>query len=112
MLDDVDILRCYRRQESIVPQQALALANSQLGYNAAREIASRIHSAGQDEFIAAVFETVLCAEPTEEEIVACRQALADTRSALNQIDAGEAERRARENLVHALLNHNDFITIR
>ena len=112
MFDDADILRCYRRQESIVPQQALALANSQLGYNAARQIASRIHSAEQDEFIAAVFETVLCAEPTEEEIVACRQALADTRSALNQIDAGEAERRARENLVHALLNHNDFITIR
>ncbi|MBI82164.1 MAG: hypothetical protein CMJ81_03120 [Planctomycetaceae bacterium] len=112
IFDDVDILRCYRRQESILPQQALALANSQLGYNAARQIASRIHSTERDQFIAAVFETVLCVDPTEEEIEACRQALAETRSSLKKIEAGEAERRARENLVHALLNHNDFITIR
>ena len=35
MFDDADILRCYRRDESIVPQQALALANSRLALETA-----------------------------------------------------------------------------
>jgi len=45
MFDDADILRCYRRNESIVPQQALAMANSKLALSMARKIAERL--AGQ-----------------------------------------------------------------
>ena len=30
MFDDADIQQCYRRSESIIPQQALALANSRV----------------------------------------------------------------------------------
>ena len=42
MFDDADHLQCYRRSESIVPQQALALANSELSLKMAEEIAERI----------------------------------------------------------------------
>ena len=42
MFDHADILRCYRRSESIVPQQALTLANSRMSLEAARKIAGRI----------------------------------------------------------------------
>ncbi len=42
MFDDADILSCYRRQESIVPQQALALANSRLSLTMAELISAQI----------------------------------------------------------------------
>src|SRR5690606_25952912 len=41
MFDDADILQCYRRPESIVPQQALALANSSISIGMAEKIAAR-----------------------------------------------------------------------
>ncbi len=42
MFDDADLLQCYRRSESIVPQQALALSNSGLSIKMATTIAERI----------------------------------------------------------------------
>ncbi len=44
MFDNADILQCYRRTESIVPQQALALANAAVSLDAAGKIAQRIHA--------------------------------------------------------------------
>ena len=41
MFDNADILQCYRRTESIVPQQALALANAAVSLDAAGKIAAR-----------------------------------------------------------------------
>src|SRR6185436_9394755 len=40
--DDADVLDCYRREQSIVPQQALALANAKQSLEAAEKIAARI----------------------------------------------------------------------
>ena len=116
MFDDADILTCYRRSESVVPQQALALANSKLALTMSRKIAARISEehkdADDDRFIQAAFESILALQPTSDETNACREALEQTRSTLDQKAPEEATRRARENLVHALLNHNDFITVR
>ncbi|MBX3421011.1 MAG: PSD1 domain-containing protein [Pirellulaceae bacterium] len=42
MFDDADLLQCYRRSESIVPQQALALANSRLSMEMSVHIAKQI----------------------------------------------------------------------
>lgn len=116
MFDDADILRCYRRKESIVPQQALALANSKLALLMSRKIAARLcaqhDQANQRQFAVAAFESVLLTRPTAEEVAACCAAMTRTVDALKKRKHSDPDLRARENLVHALLNHNDFITIR
>jgi len=45
-------------------------------------------------------------------MAACREALEQTKTLLVRRKFPQPSLRARENLVHALLNHNDFITIR
>ncbi len=42
MFDDADVVLCYRGRESIVPQQALALANSKLALTISRRFTWRI----------------------------------------------------------------------
>ena len=119
MFDDADILDCYRRRESIVPQQALALANSKLSLTVAEKIAARLRQemgdSDNDAFIVAAFETVLVSQPSDEELQACRDALQQTETLLKSAQGANLETvrdRARKNLIHSLLNHNDFITIR
>ena len=112
MFDDADILRCYRREESIVPQQALTLSNSRLSLDMARSIAEQLvaQAAGDEELVEAVFLTVLSRLPSAEETAACKETLARLREAVgNQPDVAQ---RTAASLVHALLNHNDFIMIR
>lgn len=117
MFDDADILRCYRRSESVVPQQALALANSELALTMARRVAANITSAAvensaDDRFVTAAFEIVLCRQPTAQELAVCLDAMSETRSVLQGKSPDQIQQRSRENLVHALINHNDFITVR
>jgi mono/diheme cytochrome c family protein len=131
--DVADPNSCYRRKESVVPHQALALMNSGLAQDHARAIAeqvvSHIDKSDTDTdalFIFAAFETVLCRAPSKAELDRCVQYLTDqtekSTAANNgafpaggtsrRAPAGDAQRRARENLVHVLLLHNDFVTIR
>jgi hypothetical protein len=112
VFDNANVLQCYRRTESIVPQQALALANSKLTLDMAARIADHLsdEAKADAEFIRAAFEAVLAARPTAEELAACEQAIQRWRELGRTRPDGQ--RRARSNLVHALLNHNDFITIR
>ena len=56
------------------------------------------------------FETVLAAAPTAEEQKECEAALAELKALLKA--QPDAVRRARGDLIQALLNHNDFVTIR
>jgi hypothetical protein len=112
--DEASVLECYRRAESIVPQQALAVSNSRLALSAAVRINARLHErlgdVGDAEFIRAAFETVLAATPTAEEQKECAAAITELKCVLKgQPDAG---RRARCDLIQALLNHNDFVTVR
>ncbi|MCA9262736.1 MAG: PSD1 domain-containing protein [Planctomycetales bacterium] len=115
MFDDADILQCYRRQESIVPQQALALANSQLALSMSAKIAEAIQGElptdGRSEFVNHVFETLLAREPEEAERQSCLE-YCDALAALVNDEQPDVEKHVRGRLVHALLNHNDFVTIR
>jgi hypothetical protein len=72
----------------------------------------RLPGATDAEFVRAAFETVLAGAPTAEEQAECERALAQLTEALRKQGAPDAVRRARGDLVGALLNHNDFITIR
>ncbi len=116
MFDDADIQRCYRRTESIVPQQALAMANSRLTLEMSRVLSERLavysaNDAADDEtFVREAFELLLARKPTSEETKACQTTMAQLREALK--GQADALARSRVALVHALLNHNDFVTIR
>jgi mono/diheme cytochrome c family protein len=114
--DEASVLECYRRSESIVPQQALALSNSKLALAAAARINARLHEQLGDvtdaQFARAAFETVLAATPTAAEQAECERALAEWAKLLKQRQAPDPVRRARGDLIQALLNHNDFITVR
>jgi hypothetical protein len=122
---------CFERTQSVMPQQALALANSGLSYSIARMVAGTLaarNASGKPEtFIASAFRSVLGRLPTAAEVresaqfLARQTALYQDRSQLARFTAGEAplvkaseapEQRARESLVHVLINHNDFVTIR
>lgn len=67
-------------------------------------------SATDIEFAKAAFELVLGTSPTPDEIQACEAALREWRDLAKA--RPDAARRARGNLVHSILNHNDFVTIR
>ena len=102
--DNSNVLECYRRQESIVPQQALALANSKLTRECAEAMAKRAASLADPEFIEDCFLSLLSRAPTPEERAACLESLAEfTR--LNPAHA-------RVLVLQALMSHNDFVTLR
>ena len=98
VFDGVDPTNCFVRAESVVPQQALALANSRLTFTEAARLAAKLEAA--PDFIDAVFQAVLSRPPTVAE---------RTKSA-----AFLARRpdRNRANLIHALFNRNEFVTLR
>jgi hypothetical protein len=119
MFDDADLLQCYRRSESIVPQQALALANSELSMSMAALIADRIFKSltkpDHSQFISNAFETLLSRAATTDEHDECLAFCEQLRILLNDsksIADSDWDSRIRTRLVHTLLNHNDFISIR
>jgi hypothetical protein len=159
LFDAASPVECYRRRDSVVPQQALALSNSSLALAQARVVAraiSREVGAAADAetnsaFVAAAFERVLCRQPTPSEREECLRFLEEQSQRLENTGAltpvsaasvdgkpsGDASandpsppgrgtqgegpaddapatvpaQRARENLVHVLVNHSDFVTI-
>jgi hypothetical protein len=109
------VLECYRRAESIIPQQALTLQNSALALNASEKIASRLNTtelASDSAFVRAAFELVLGCTITPAEQAECEQALKDLHALAVREKRPDPRGRARNTLVHALLNHNDFVTVR
>ncbi len=116
MFDEAGVLECYRRSESIVPQQALALENSKLTLSMAERIAARLmqklNAASDAEYARAAFETILAGQPSTAEQAECEQALTRLTRIDKKRNQAHPEHRARVTLIHALLNHNDFITIR
>jgi hypothetical protein len=129
---------CYRRSESVIPHQALAMANSRLSLTESRVLAERLWkevgqsstadvSAWHSAFIDMLFETVLTRAATEAERQTClaflesQQAVLAKPESLTSFNGGDdpgrapsadPAQRARENLTHVLLNHNDFATVR
>ena len=101
IFDAPDPNDCYRRTESIVPQQALALTNSKLIHDCSATLAKKLGGEGV-EFVTAAYEHILARPPRSGEIAECMAFLA------KQPDAA----RARESLVRALFNHHEFVSIR
>ncbi len=111
--DVADPNACYRRRESVVPQQALALMNSDLTAVRAPVVSEIIQTAGSatasdSEFIDAAFETILNRRPTEQEAI---RSLAFLTGQAGSTDTAN-QTAVRGQFVHVLLLHNDFVTIR
>ena len=99
MFDDADVFACYRRSESIVPQQALAMMNSPFATTAAKQIAATFgETLTPEEFVQTAFLKVVAREPNEAEMKVSLEYL--------------QKQPAREHFVTALINLNDFVMIR
>ena len=109
MFDEALVTDCYQRETSIVPQQALAMANSTMVLNETRPIAAYIASKMQDDnaFIEYSFQHILGVEATAEELEV--MSLAWRR--WETIDS-ESKVDRQQHLVWVLLNHNDFMVVR
>ena len=125
IFDGANVEECYRRHETVVPQQALALINSKLSLLRARDLAAIItQEVGvkndpqvNGAFVTSAFESILGVTPSADELTLCRSRLDDfTKLMESQGDSSQtvetAHQRARASLVHALFNHHDFVTIR
>ncbi len=129
LFDAASVNECYRRTESIVPQQALALANSSLAIAQGRLTARALSREEKTDagFVRAGFEQVLGRRPSSAELATCveflreQSALLADKKRLTPFGAGAASpvppaadprQRAREGLIHVLLNHHDFVTVR
>ena len=111
---------CYRRTRSVIPQQALALTNSDLVHKVCGPLATKIsgqvaadQANSPASFVQVAFQSILGRDPSAAESAACIRFL----EALISTDPAAAaptnpQQQARESLVRVLLNHNDFIAIR
>jgi hypothetical protein len=123
IFDAPDVCDCYRRSGSVMPQQALALANGSAPVSHAKPLAQRLwddaksaaakESAEASEerlsnaFVTAVFEQLLTRAPTEKESAACVTFL-KRQAALSPMEGAV---RARESLVRTMFNHTEFQTL-
>jgi hypothetical protein len=125
LFDGANACDCYKRSSSVQPQQALALANSELTKSLSRQLESRLWMIACDEdselpvdnrFVRLAFLQVLNREPRDAEQSAALEFLNQQRDRLQSIELAEAVTdpalRSRQNLIHALMNHHDFVTIR
>jgi hypothetical protein len=135
LFDSPNPVECYRRSESIAPQQALAMANSTLTLAQARILAKKLSESlrtssaeeSQKPLVERAFLRTLCRPPTAEELSTCLTFLDEEAATLSNLTtlsafssgpaasvapSNDPAQRARENLVHVLFNHNDFVTIR
>ncbi len=135
VFDTASATECYRRDESIVPQQALAMVNSTLTLEQSRRFTAQLYvesdsqaAGGRDpQFVQSLFEHLLCRLPSAPEMAQCLEFIEKQTSLLSEPQsltafggkvvahvkpAQQPHRRACENLTLVLMNHNDFITIR
>jgi len=138
--DAADPVECFRRPESVVPHQALVMANGAMALDHSRLITAKVVvlaggspqgnspvAVDDERFITAAWEHVLARVPTEQERQACLAFLANQTKLLADPKALEAQEgaatgqvapsadpatRARETLVHVLFNHHEFVTVR
>ena len=136
LFDAPDTTDCYRRTESIVPQQALAMSNSHITLNYGRKLGETLWASVEEDgtertkreeaFIIAAFEQILSRRPSNPEQQRCELFLYEQRVLFESTDAAalkgtamknvqpaspESDNRAREGLIRVLFSHNDFITI-
>ena len=125
MFDRANVTDCYRRSETVVPHQALAMVNSSLTLAQARGLAAKLtgelggasNPPAPAAFVDAAFEQVLCRPPSDAERTACIEFLATQARQLSDSGtlvaftsggenpvkpAADPQQRARENLIHVL----------
>ena len=137
VFDPPDPLECYRREESVVPQQALAMTNSRIMLSQSRLLARELWSelepkwpdetARESAFISAAFARILARYPTDAERTVCMEFLEEQvrlfqeagpdqlsgdAAAISVSASTDPHMRARESLIGAVFSHNDFVTIR
>jgi len=115
LFDAANPCDAYRRSASVLPQQALALSNSELAIRLSRSLAAKLKGEAADAaFVQAAFERVLSRAPREAELAASVTFLAKQKALfVAEKDAKiDPPLRARENLILALFNHTDFVTVR
>jgi hypothetical protein len=133
VFDSPSVNECYRRSESVVPQQALALANSDVCLNQSRLLAKKLSEdasqgkPSEQHFVRLAYEQILGREPSNVESSECESFLKSqaklfqNAAELTPLNGGDKAsvppsadpiQRARENLTLVLYNHNDFITVR
>ena len=118
LFDGPDALDCYRRTRTIIPQQALAMTNSDVVHKMSAAIVANWNSVDQagetERFVVEMFEQILSRVPTSTEQQICIDAF-ETQRALSTksgVDEAAAIRSAGESVVRALFSHNDFVTVR
>jgi len=102
LFDGAKVNECYRRKPTVAPQQALAMYNSRIAATQSQKLAAALPGKSNEEFVTALFEHVLCREPTTSELKECVAFLSEHQDAS----------RARQQLTLVLFNHNDFVTVR
>jgi hypothetical protein len=135
MFDAANPAECYRRTQTVVPQQALALVNAELTLQPSRIAARRLwqdivartadESQRDAAFVDAAFEHLLTRLPNGQERQAALELLrrqvevyrAGPPAAAAELadashPAADPALRAKESLVHVLYSHHDFMTIR
>jgi hypothetical protein len=113
IFDGPSVTECYERRPSVMPQQALALGNSELALKQARVLAARLvqESAGNDvRLVELAFQRILSRRPTAAERQSCVEFFGPAPVSAEL--AEQAFAHAAENLVLVLFNHNDFVTVR
>jgi hypothetical protein len=121
------VVECYERKHAILPQQALALHNNELVRRQARKLTRQLSKQAKDtqQFVEMAFESLLTRRPTSAELTEC-QIFLDKMTRFNS-DSNQSNTatqikgegpspdptiRSREQLVHVLMNHHEFVTIR
>lgn len=125
LFDAASVTECYQRKESILPQQALALANGPLSNDMALHIASEIQKevgSDQEKFVSSAFPRMIGRPPTSAEIAECLNYLrANHPVEASQIPKSTEPNESHEQaqidrgfigLILVLFNHHEFITIR
>src|SRR5436190_1374849 len=120
------------RKPSVMPQQALALANSELALNQAQLLSEKLlQQAGGDSerFIDLAFARILARAPKPEEASLCREFLlkshkgvagttgvpfvpVSTAGSKAAAPTPTLDAKRGRDLVLVLFNHNDFVSIR
>lgn len=135
--DGPNVCDCYRRTSTVLPQQALAMTNSDLLLHYGRILAKRISEeiplaeAGaettEQRFVNEAFGRILNRPPSETELELSLQFLRQQHQLISATPAdqlrvagnkeitpaaSELAQRARENLTISLFSHNDFVSVR
>ena len=73
---------------------------------------ARLKDADVAKFVEGAFSMILGTLPSPEELETCLASLNELRTALKDMKDPERTKRARLQVVQALINHNDFVTVR